>query len=229
METNLKHITGHIRKVADNVEETRTIEFVISTAKKDRHGTIIPIENWDLDNFNRNGIVGYQHDVYGSWFGENNPDKVIGVGKAWVEDDQLIGSVQFEPADLNPLAEKILRKILIGSLKSTSVGFIETSAGKYRADNPDDPKSPRTYYYGKVELLEFSIVNIPSNSDAVKRQIADEQKAVLKEAIREVLAEREQNEEGQDPQPEGNPQPAESDLMAQRMRMIYLQELELNQ
>ena len=229
METNLKHITGHIRKVADNVEETRTIEFVISTAKKDRHGTIIPIENWDLDNFNRNGIVGYQHDVYGSWFGENNPDKVIGVGKAWVEDDQLIGSVQFEPADLNPLAEKIFRKILIGSLKSTSVGFIETSAGKYRADNPDDPKSPRTYYYGKVELLEFSIVNIPSNSDAVKRQIADEQKAVLKEAIREVLAEREQNEEGQDPQPEGNPQPAESDLMAQRMRMIYLQELELNQ
>ena len=229
METNLKHITGHIRKVADNVEETRTIEFVISTAKKDRHGTIIPIENWDLDNFNRNGIVGYQHDVYGSWFGENNPDKVIGVGKAWIEDDQLIGSVQFEPAELNPLAEKIFRKILIGSLKSTSVGFIETSAGECRADNPDDPKSPRTYYYGKVELLEFSIVNIPSNSDAVKRQMADEQKAVLKEAIREVLAEREQNEEGQDPQPEGNPQPAEADLMAQRMRIIYLQELELNQ
>ena len=108
----LKHITGQVRALAPDVKDTRTVEFVISTENKDRHGTVIPIDKWDLDNFNKNGIVGYQHEVYGSWFGGSDPDSVIGKGKAWIEDDKLIGAVTFEPAELNPLAEKIFQKIL---------------------------------------------------------------------------------------------------------------------
>ena len=220
----LKHITGQIRKLADDVKDTRTVEFVISTASKDRHGTVIPIENWELDKFNQNGIVGYQHDVYGGWFSENDPDKVLGKGKAWIEDDKLIGSVTFEPAELNPLAEKIFQKILFGSLTSTSVGFMEKSAGEFRADNPNDPKSPRTYYYGKVELLEFSVVNIPSNSEAVKRAHEEEAKEAIRKIVKEVI-----KEEGEDPQPEDNPQPAEADHYQRYLAKQRLIELEINQ
>lgn len=220
----LKHITGQVRALAPDVKDTRTVEFVISTENKDRHGTVIPIDKWDLDNFNKNGIVGYQHEVYGSWFGGSDPDSVIGKGKAWIEDDKLIGAVTFEPAELNPLAEKIFQKILFGSLTSTSVGFIEKSAGEMRADNPEDPKSPRTYFYGPVELLEFSIVNIPSNSEAVKRAYDEEAKKAIKALIKEV-----QSEEGEDPQPEGNPQQIEAEYYERYMAKLRLQEIEINQ
>ena len=43
------------------------VEFVISDETRDRHGTVIPIKSWEIKNYNKNGIVGYQHDVYGGW------------------------------------------------------------------------------------------------------------------------------------------------------------------
>ena len=52
-------------KFPKDIEETRTVQFVISTDSKDRHGTKLNMKNWQLDNFNRNPIVGYQHNVYG--------------------------------------------------------------------------------------------------------------------------------------------------------------------
>ena len=126
---NRKYITGEIRAFDRKIaEETRTVEFVISDETRDRHGTVIPISAWNLDNFNRNGIVGYQHDVYG--FLDPDPDKVLGPGEAFAEDGKLIGRVTFEPKDINPLAEKIFRKVLNGTLKATSVGFRETAPSK---------------------------------------------------------------------------------------------------
>lgn len=172
-EVNFRY--GEMRKFADDVEETRTIEFVISTDSKDRHGTVLNQKKWNLKNFNRNGIVGYQHNVHGGDMCSGpNPDDVIGIGKAWVEDGQLIGSVKFEPADINPLAEKIFRKVLHGTLKATSVGFLPIGEGRWgEGDESREGPNP-TYYFAGQELLEFSIVNIPSNPDAVARSIRDQ-------------------------------------------------------
>jgi len=103
---------GELRKLKEDVEDTRTVEFVISDESKDRHGSILNMDGWEIDNFNRNGIVGYQHNVYGGdMCNAPDPDQVIGRGEAFREGDQLIGRVIFEPADINPLAEKIFRKV----------------------------------------------------------------------------------------------------------------------
>ena len=169
-----KFIDGHIRAISEDVEETRTIEFIISTEKKDRHGTRLMLDRWDLDNFNKNGIIGYQHNVYGNMCDAPNPDDVIGAGKAWIDGDELIGSVKFEPKEINPLAEKIFRKVLHGSLKSTSVGFTETKTGEFGEGLEAKGAENQTYIYGAQELLEFSIVNIPSNTDAIKRTLKDQ-------------------------------------------------------
>ena len=119
---NRKYSDGYIRSLTKDVEETRTVEFVISDGSKDRHGTVIPVDAWDLSDFNKNGIVGYHHNVYGGDLcNPPNPDDVIGTAQAYREDDKIIGSVKFEPADLNPMAEKVFRKILHGSLKAASV------------------------------------------------------------------------------------------------------------
>jgi len=174
MET-IKHTFGEVRAFTPEVEKTRTIEFVISSNSKDRHRTVLPVDKWQLENFNRNGIVGYMHNVYGGdMCNAPDPDDVIGSGRAWVENGQLIGSVTFEPAEINPKAEKIFRKVLAGTLKATSVGFNPLGEGRWGNGEEAERGTDPTYYFDAQELLEFSIVNIPSNPDALRRSMRDQ-------------------------------------------------------
>lgn len=170
---NKQYTTGIVREFdRKKAEETRTVEFAISDETRDRHGTVIPLDSWQLESYNQNGIVGYQHNVYGSW--DSNPDQVLGIGKAYLDDGKLIGRVTFEPAEINPLAEKIFQKVLHGTLKATSVGFREVEKGRWGEKEEDINGTNPTYYFGKVELLEFSIVNIPSNPNALRREFDEE-------------------------------------------------------
>lgn len=171
----MQYRMGNVREISQDVELTRTIQFIISTATRDRHGTVLKPENWELENFNRNGLVGYQHNVYGDDLcNAPNPDDVIGTGRAWVENSQLIGEVKFEPANINPTAEKIFRKVIFGSLKATSVGFLPKGEAKWGEGEESRNGSNPTLYYEKQELLEFSIVNIPSNPDAIRRSMRNQ-------------------------------------------------------
>lgn len=150
-------------------EQTRTIPFIASTSAKDRHGTVVNQENWQLDAFNANGIVGYMHNVYGDACNPPNPDDVIGSARAWIEEGQLLCEITFEEADNNPLAEKVFRKVLNGILKAVSVGFSEVGTGKWGEGEETRDGSNPTYYFGGQELLEISVVNIPSNPEALRR------------------------------------------------------------
>lgn len=158
---------GNIKQRAEG--DSRKVIFTASTDAKDRHGTILNQNNWQLDNFNRNGIIGYNHEVYGSMFGGSNPDDIIGTGRAWTENGELLVEVDFEPADINEKAEKIFRKVQHGSLKAVSVGFAPVGEGHQgrKADGEDTS----AYYFEGQELVELSIVNVPSNPEAVKRSL----------------------------------------------------------
>lgn len=172
---NVCHQFGEVRAFAEDVEETRTVEFVISSGGRDRHRTVLNPAGWDLRNYDRNGIVGYQHNVYGGDMCiPDNPDNVIGRGMAFLEGDLLIGRVIFEPADINPLAEKVFRKVLFGSLRTTSVGFLPVGKGKWGEGDEAKGGTRETYYFQGQELLEWSIVNIPSNPDAAGRAMRDQ-------------------------------------------------------
>ena len=157
---------GEIRK---SENDNRTVKFVFSTSAKDRHRTILNKDGWELENFNRNGIAGYMHDVYGDGLlSKPDPDDVIGKARAWVEDDKLIGEITFEPADLNAKADKVYRKIQFGSLNAVSVGFVEKGAGEM--GDKEEGQDPDAYYFAGQELLEISVVNIPSNPEALKKR-----------------------------------------------------------
>ena len=162
-------------------EEERSAEFIISTFTKDRHGTVLNQDGWLLKNYEQNPIVGYQHDVYGDDLcGGPNPDTIIGTSKVWTEKDaegntMLIGKVYFEDEDTNPLAEKIWKKVKAGTLRTASVGFYPVGKGKWVEDGEDE----RTYHYQGQELLEWSIVNIPSNPDAVAREARSQRAKTL--------------------------------------------------
>jgi len=184
-------------KAVGEVEVTRKVRFVISDDTKDRHGTVVNTNGWDLDHFNNNGIVGYQHDVYGGGMCRGaDPDSVIGKGRAWIEDNVLMGEVEFEPAEINPLAEKVFRKVLHGTLKATSVGFRSIGGGILKNDETGEEKEldrapynigeDETYYFKGQELLEFSIVNIPSNPNALKRELRNQTANALQFLRREL-------------------------------------------
>lgn len=159
-----------IRKID---EEKRTVEFIASDNSVDSRGTVLPVDKWDLSRYDRNGVVGYMHDVYGdSWVKSPDPDDIIGKGSAFVEEDKLIVRIVFEPASLNERADKIFRKIQFGSLHAVSVGFRATKKG--HMGDEERGEDPDVYYYDGMELLEVSVVNIPSNANALKRSIEQE-------------------------------------------------------
>ena len=176
MKKIINNIEANIRAFGEDIEETRTVTFIASTSSVDRHGTVLNQENWDLKNFNNNPIIGYQHNVYGS--GEApNPDDQLGSARAYFEtvkkasgdEQQLLVHIAFEPKEINPLAEKIFRKVLHGSLRAVSVGFVplaDTNGGY------GESREGNFHYFGQ-ELLEVSVVNIPSNPDAFKRSLLD--------------------------------------------------------
>lgn len=169
-----RNIKAEIR--AKGNEENRTVTFVASTYDKDRHGTILNQKNWNLDNFNANPIIGYQHNVYGDdMCNPPNPDDQLGFGRAYIEGDELLIDITFEPAEINPLAEKIFKKIQFGSLNAVSVGFMPL---KNEKGNHGEQREDGFYFYGQ-ELLEVSVVNIPSNPKALKKSFRDSTKNAL--------------------------------------------------
>ncbi|MBR4756522.1 MAG: HK97 family phage prohead protease [Bacteroidales bacterium] len=191
-------ITPEVRKAG----ESRKVTFVASDSTRDTEGTVLNQAGWDLDRFNSNGIIGYQHKVYGSWDATDNPDNVIGKGQAYVEHGKLMVDVEFEPKEINELAEKVYQKILFGSLKAVSVGFLPLGKGTWGEGEEAVNGAKPTYYYAGQELLEVSVVNIPANPKALKKGIDTES-----EELAELRKEEEARIEAEAPAPEPEPAP----------------------
>jgi HK97 family phage prohead protease len=199
---NFRAITGAV--IRQEGEEGRRLTFIASDGTRDSAGTVLNPKGWDLRRFNKNGIIGYQHKVYGSWEGTDNPDNVIGKGQAYIKEDRLMVDVEFEPAEINPLAEKIYQKLLFGSLNAVSVGFVPVGKGAWGEGQEALTGENPTYYYAGQELLEVSVVNIPANPNATKKSYIQESIDAEMERLRsEVKA-----EPAPDPQPAPEPEPA---------------------
>lgn len=175
-------------EIRSKKDDERTITFVASDSSVDSAGTVLNQDNWDLRRFNSNGIIGYQHKVYGGWDDTDNPDNVIGKGHAYVEDGKLMVDITFEPKEINELAEKIYQKVLFGSLRAVSVGFLPTGKGRF-----GEGADSNTYYFAGQELLEVSVVNIPANPNALRKSMEAENDFI--EAERKRLLEERQQEE----------------------------------
>jgi hypothetical protein len=152
-------------------------QFVISTERKDSHGTIIKLDGWGLDDFNRAGAFYYQHLTGGGAFSDPDPDNALGPASAVRQGNELIGIGKFEPAEINAKAAKIMSKVDYGTFRSTSVGFQPL---QYTWGNERDGEDPKTLYFRKQVLKEFSIVHIPSNPDAIKKSMEPMDNFILK-------------------------------------------------
>jgi HK97 family phage prohead protease len=137
-------------------KKARTIEVVASTETLDAHGTVL-LQDWDLSRYERNPVVLWAHDC----------DEVpIGRGAARVEDNQLVVTIEFAPAAINPFAETVFQHYAAEFLRAVSVGFDFKS---YRWEERDGVEV--LVLFG-LELFELSCVPVGSNPDALARAMA---------------------------------------------------------
>jgi HK97 family phage prohead protease len=177
-----------IRGLSEENIQNREAEFVISDETVDSFGTVFLLSGWDLKRYERNPVVLYAHRS-----NDANPDFVIGTSTVRIEDGKLIALAKFESGDDNPLADKVWRKIKNGTLKMASIGANPKSGYRGDAKRGEDPD---VIYFDNQELLEWSVVPIGSNPEAMKReiQILDEIKETIipiVEAIQEVEIKKE--------------------------------------
>lgn len=151
-----------IRALSEENIKNREAEFVISTEAVDTYGTVFKMDGWNLERYAKNPIVCYGHRTW-----DGNPDMIIGTSEVKVDGDQLVGKVRFETEDINPIAEKIWKKVQGGTLRMASIGA-NPKRGHWGDEKLGEDKD--VIYFDEVELLEWSIVPIGSNPDALKRE-----------------------------------------------------------
>lgn len=133
-------------------------DIVISTEVEDRHGDIIEIAGWKTGNYMNNPIVLWGHDYRGVPLGLTR--------SLTTEANRLIANFSFrEPAnDFDPVMP-IKSAWDQGILRAASVGF-----DAIKVVPIDDDADPwwGPFRFKEQELLEWSIVSVPANQEALR-------------------------------------------------------------
>jgi HK97 family phage prohead protease len=173
-----------VRSIADvraTAGADRRVRFIATTRDLDRHGTRIEPDGIDLDRYRRNPIVLWAHDGYSGPFGGPDPANVIGRA---VEIERtrgaLLVTVEFARHERAALVLELVRQKALGAM---SVGFIPRKTHEER-------EGARTVtVFDEVELVELSIVPIPSNPEAlVEGRSLDRLEAAAREVVRGGVA-----------------------------------------
>lgn len=151
-----------------NTDE-RSITSYVSKISVDRGGDIVEPDGLDDKNYRKNPIVLFNHN-YDAPVGKN----------LWLkkEKDGVLAKTQFAKT---LFADDIFQLVKEGVLSAYSIGFIP----KIWEWNEDD----ETLSFKEWELLEYSIVSVPMNPDAVNESLkmvkSDIAKNILTKQIEE--------------------------------------------
>jgi HK97 family phage prohead protease len=132
----------------------RSFEFTISTASVDRYGDTVAVDGWKLENFRKNPVVLWMHN--------NSMLPVAAASHIRVEEGKLKARATFEAEGLIAFNDHVFRMLTTSMLRATSVGFLPL---KYAF--VDDPTRRFGIDFHEQELLEFSIVTVPANPEAL--------------------------------------------------------------
>lgn len=134
--------------------DDRSLIFTISTATVDRMGDTIAVDGWKLDSFRKNPVVLWGHDA--------SSLPVARASKVWIEGGKLKADAQFTPPGMARFNDTVFDMLKAKFLNATSVGFQPL---KYAFT--DDPQRRFGIDFLEQELLEFSVVSIPANPEAL--------------------------------------------------------------
>jgi len=139
-----KEFRAAVRPDAD-----RRVTFTLSTPLADRQGDTIDAAGWHLDAYRQNPAVLYGHDHKGLPVA-----RAVDVG---IVGGALVATAEFVPPDLYPFGDQVYRMLKAGYLSAVSVGFRPLRS---------EPIPGGTAFL-EQELLEFSVVPVPANPEAL--------------------------------------------------------------
>jgi len=155
----------NIKKVDD---EENKYTFVVSTESIDRDGDILRVKGWDLSKYKNNPVVLYGHAHSG--------DMGLPIGRAtkvWKDTastpKRLLMEMEFVPKEIYSFAGLVRDLVDKGFIKTGSVRFIPQDFKEIDAkDMPIDYNGPKGREYLKQEMVEYSIVTIPANTECME-------------------------------------------------------------
>lgn len=156
-------------------------EAMISTESVDREGDIVRATGAQLGNFFKNPVVLFGHDY-------NAPPVAKALSVDIIPGMGIKSTFQFPAKGINQRADEIHGLWDAGFLNATSIGFIPL-ASKPLTDSSWGPQE-----YTSWELLEYSIIPVPANADAlalaaktISRGLKNNRKNSSREVPQEVL------------------------------------------
>jgi HK97 family phage prohead protease len=161
------------------------VEAYVSTEGVDRVGDIIRAKGWDIANFKKTGApVLWGHDY-------SQPP----IGKAVemeVQRKGLWSVTRFH--EKTQMSRDLAMLARDGDMRAWSVGFNPMEAPEMRKD---DKGNFLGYIFNKSELLEYSLVAVPANPEAVSKAVSLARRGLISHQLASIIA-------GPSPQAEGS-------------------------
>ena len=144
-----RFFSGDIEPLGD-----REIGVIAATGNVARDGHVIEINGLNLNEYRKVPIVLYQHDS----------SQPVGTATSLgVVGNALAARIQFAPPGISVVADQACALCKAAILRGISIGFDPD----WSTAEPLDPKKPRGgQRFRKSELLEISVVSIPSDTGA---------------------------------------------------------------
>jgi hypothetical protein len=149
--------------------EARVVSYTITDETVDRYGDIVRAKGVRLANYVNNSVIQFAHDY------EQPP---VGVSlKTWYDKQanavKSLGLFYDDRVDSTGRSDLIFRFVASGGMPGTSIGFMPM-----KTTRPTDDERTELHMgeYGVIfdecDLMEFSVVPVPANPNALKDDIA---------------------------------------------------------
>jgi hypothetical protein len=153
-----------LKQTADDTDERRIISMIGSTPSVDRDNDIIVQSGWDTKAFKNSSPVLWAHN--------HSIPAIAKITKFNKTKDALtFDEIEFPKEGVSAFSDMIFELIKGGFLKAGSVGFLPIKSETRERTEEEEKNEPQSFCpptkFLKQELLEFSIVNVGSNRDAL--------------------------------------------------------------
>jgi HK97 family phage prohead protease len=164
-------------KVTRASDDSGNVTFAINTSAVDSYGTVIEPSGVDLTRFKTNPVVLFNH----------NHDQPIGIAtNVFERGGKLYAEVKFDEED--SFAANIARKVRDGFIRGASIGF---QYNELPVDKEVEGLDRAVPHFESTELMEFSVVSVPSNQEALalaRSKEENEIKTLVKAQLAEISA-----------------------------------------
>lgn len=155
MENQLKFCQANTKQIS---REKAIIPFTLTTFAVDRDGDVIFPSGGVLTNFRKNPISLFMHNAFDVPPARLLPDSIKSTTQ------EMTGDVEFDVAN-DQFAEFLFEKFANGFLSAGSIRFIPIEFDREQVLEGQTGLAIKVW-----ELIEFSLVTIPSNPEALRKE-----------------------------------------------------------